>query len=292
MVISIILNFKSFNSSIFRRHPRTKKMKRCTGNLPFGWEKKIEEDGRILFFNAEKNVQSFTDPRLAFAQEEADNSIRQKFDGSSTAFNVLHGKDLSGKIAVITGCNSGIGFETGKSLAFHGCEVIMANRNEQLTLDAMKLIQNERQEVKLRFMKVDLESLRSCKRFCETIKTQIHHVDFLILNAGVFALPFKLTEDNLEATFQICHLAHFFITQNLSDLLNHQSRVIVVSSESHRFANLPSHGLSREHLSPSSNKFWSMMAYNNAKLCNVLFAHELARRWHSKGVSVFALHPG
>lgn len=65
-----------------------------------------------------------------------------------------------------------------------------------------------------------------------------------------------------------------------------------MSSESHRFSTLPANGLSRDHLSPPSSKFWSMIQYNNAKLCNVLFAHELSRKWQSKGISVFALHPG
>lgn len=268
-------------------------MKKVTGNLPFGWEKKVSEsDGKILFINTEKNVQSFTDPRLAFAQEEAGTSIRQKFDGSSTAMSVLHGKDLSGKVALITGCNVGIGLETAKSLAFHGCEIIMANRNEKTSMEAIEKIESERGNVKLKFIQLNLSSIKSCKKFCAEVKAQHRHIDFLILNAGVFALPFTLTEDNFEATFQICHLSHFYITLELSDLLDYTSRVIVVSSESHRFGNLPSHNLMREHLSPSSSKYWSMMAYNNAKLCNVLFAAELGRKWQSRGISVFSLHPG
>lgn len=263
-----------------------------TGNLPLGWEKKVESDGRILFTNAEKNVQSFTDPRLAFAVEEAGNSLRQKFDASSTAFAVLHGKDLTGKVALITGSNVGIGLETARSLAFFGCEIVMANRNEKATMEAIEQIVSEKNDVKLKFIKVDLSSLRSCLSFCDEVKSQYQHIDYLILNAGVFALPYTLTADNFEATFQICHLSHFFITQQLQSLLNFTSRVIVVSSESHRFSNFPKQGLTRELLSVKKSKYWSMMAYNNAKLCNVLFANELAKRWQSKGVSVFSLHPG
>ena len=78
----------------------------------------------------------------------------------------------------------------------------------------------------------------------------------------------------------------------LSELLDHESRVVVVSSESHRFAKLPSPGLTRDLLSPSPSKYWSMIQYNNVKLCNVLFAHELSRKWQSRGISVFVLHPG
>lgn len=78
-------------------------MKKVTGELPFGWTKRVEDDGRIVFVNAEKNVQSFTDPRLAFAEEEKAGPLRQRFDGSSNALSILHGKDLTGKIALITG---------------------------------------------------------------------------------------------------------------------------------------------------------------------------------------------
>lgn len=96
-----------------------------------------------------------------------------------------------------------------------------------------------------------------------------------------------------EMTFQVCHLSHFYITLKLAELLSLESRVIILSSESHRYASLPAAGLTRENLSPStSSTFSSMSQYNNAKLCNVLFAHELARRWRSKGICVFVLHPG
>lgn len=98
----------------------------------------------------------------------------------------------------------------------------------------------------------------------------------LILNAAVFALPHTVTKDNLETTFQVCHLSHFYLATALESLLNHMSRVVVVSSESHRFANLTV-DLTEQALSPVPSKFWSYAAYNNVKLCNVLFARELGR---------------
>lgn len=269
-------------------------MKKVSGELPFGWKKQVEADSKkIIYVNDEKKIQSFTDPRLAFAEEEQNvGPIRQRFDASSTAFSILHGKDLTGKVALITGCSVGIGLETAKSLAHYGCEIIFACRNRKSATEAIDSLIKERPELKLNFMQVDLASLRSCKKFCEEVKSQYQHIDYLILNAGVFALPFTTTEDGLETTFQVCHLAHFYITHQLTDHMDHESRVIVVSSESHRFANLPSSSLAREHLSPSPSKYWSMMQYNNSKLCNVLFAAELGRRLQSKGVCVFSLHPG
>lgn len=118
------------------------------------------------------------------------------------------------------------------------------------------------------------------------------HIDMLILNAAVFALPHSTTIDQLETTFQVCHLAHFYLTTRLDPLLDHRSRVIVVSSESHRMANLPTDGLTESLLSPPASKYWAMIQYNNVKLCNVLFARELGRRWEAKGVATYSLHPG
>lgn len=268
-------------------------MKKVSGDLPLGWLKKVDDDGKIIFLNSEKKLQSFTDPRLAFAQEEQSSGpIRQRFDASSTAFAVLHGKELNGKVALITGCNAGIGLETAKSLSFHGCEIIFACRSRKSATEAIAVLNNERQGLKLNFLQLDLSSLRSCQKFCEDVKLQYKRIDFLILNAGVFALPYSLTEDGLETTFQVCHLSHFYISLQLEELLNHESRVVVVSSESHRFSTLPPKGLSKEYLSPPASKYWSMMQYNNAKLCNVLFAHELSRKLQSRGISVFSLHPG
>lgn len=92
------------------------------------------------------NKTTFTDPRLAFAIEEKDSNseMAQNFDSSSTALQVLHGRDLSGKVAIVTGGNCGIGFETCRALAFHGCHVIMASRNIDNANDSIEKIINER----------------------------------------------------------------------------------------------------------------------------------------------------
>lgn len=143
-----------------------------------------------------------------------------------------------------------------------------------------------------KFIRLDLSTLKSVQQFCDDLKSQISHINFLILNAGVFALPYTTTQDGLETTFQISHLSHFFLTNELSPLMDNRSRVVVLSSESHRFANLSLENMDEQKLSPPASKYWSMMAYNNAKLCNVLFAIELAKRWKDRGISVFVCHPG
>lgn len=182
---------------------------------------------------------TYIDPRLAFAQENFPHNIgqvRQRFDASTTALQVLHGRDLTGKVAVITGANSGIGFETARSLALHGCEIYFACRSEGTTAEAVARIRAEKPTAadRCHFVSLDLASLRSVVECARQIKLKTTHIDMLILNAGVFALPHTLTEDGLETTFQVSHLSHFYLTLLLEDCLNHTSRVVILSSESHR----------------------------------------------------------
>ncbi|KFB39107.1 AGAP008423-PA-like protein [Anopheles sinensis] len=264
-------------------HPRTGKMKRVSGELPIGWTRTIEENTRKVIFVEEKTQRkSYTDPRLAFAVEENPTQVgelRQRFDSGTNALQVLHGRDLSGKVALITGANTGIGFETARSLALHACEIIMACRDEQGTRAAIEKIVGEKEAAGFRckFVPLDLASLHSTKRCAEEVKKLCKHIDMLILNAGVFALPHSLTEDGFERTFQVNHLSHFYLTNLLMDLFDLTTRVVVVSSESHRMSTLPASGLSESDLCPPQHRFWSMVAYNNSKLCNVLFAMELAK---------------
>ncbi|XP_061514145.1 WW domain-containing oxidoreductase isoform X2 [Anopheles gambiae] len=278
-------------------HPRTGKMKRVSGELPIGWTRQIEEDTRKVIFVEEKTQRkSYTDPRLAFAVEEAPerlSELRQRFDGGTNALQVLHGRDLNGKVALITGANTGIGYETARSLALHGCEIIFACRDEQATRAAIDKLRVEKEAAgqRCKFVPLDLASLRSTKQAAEEVKKGYKHIDMLILNAGVFALPHSITEDGFERTFQVNHLAHHYLTTLLSELFDHTTRIVVVSSESHRMATLPAGGLSETDLCPPQHKFWSMIAYNNSKLCNVLFAMELAKAKvvGSSAVSLFKI---
>ncbi|KAF7275804.1 WW domain-containing oxidoreductase [Rhynchophorus ferrugineus] len=279
-------------------HPRTGKKKKVAGSLPFGWERIVTQTGQIIYVNHETERTTYTDPRLAFAIEEKEHAtdFRQRFDASSTALQVLHGRDLSGKVAIITGANAGIGFETARSLAKHGCTVIFACRNLYAAEESIEKI---RTEERLNIadnciaIHLDLSSLSSVVQFGNTIKSRYHQIDIIILNAGVFGLPYTKTLDGLEMTFQVNHLSHFYLTLLLEPLLVQGSRVVVVSSESHRFANLTASNLDPLALSPETwRHYWNMTAYNNSKLCNVLFARQLAKNLQGKGISVFSLHPG
>lgn len=136
-----------------------------------------ESTGKVIFIDR-KNVQrTYTDPRLAFAIEEIPKSIgevRQRFDSSTTALTILHGKDLSGKVAIITGANVGIGYETAKSLAMHSCEVIMACRNQASAEAAIVKIAGEKPLAgrKCRYMHLDLADLKSVRSFVDAVKSE------------------------------------------------------------------------------------------------------------------------
>ncbi len=118
-------------------HPRTGRRKRVSGSMPFGWERVVGQDGKVVFVHHHTRRTTYTDPRLAFAVEvkgEEENTkknvrFRQRFDASSNAMAVLHGMDLSGKVAVVTGAGrGGVGYETARTFAFHGCTVVLACR--------------------------------------------------------------------------------------------------------------------------------------------------------------------
>lgn len=138
----------------------------------------IEEGtGKVIFID-QKNVQrTYTDPRLAFAVEDLPRNIsevRQRYDSGTTALQVLHGKDLSGKLAIVTGANTGIGYETAKALAMHGCEVILACRNQKAAEDAVIRIAKEKPSAgkHCRCMPIDLGSLRSVNNFVAEFRAQ------------------------------------------------------------------------------------------------------------------------
>lgn len=117
----------------------------------------------------------------------------------------------------------------------------------------------------------------------------------LILNAGIFAAPHEMTEDGVERTFQVNHLSHFYMVQLLEKrlLTSAPSRVVIVSSESHRFSYMSSSNISAEYLSPENkSQFVPMIGYNDSKLCNILFSKHLNQRLSRQKVTSHSLHPG
>lgn len=276
-------------------HPKTGKELYLSSNLPFGWEKGVDENGCNIFIDKINNKSTCIDPRIAYALTgKKDQKIH--FDADSTAMNVLHGRDLAGKTALVTGATSGIGFETALALALHGCHVILACRDiDKGKKTAEMITKRQNYRVTIDVIECDLESLESVKKCAEYYKNMKWHLDILILNAGLLGIPYELTVDGIERTFACNYLGHFYLTLLLKNVLidSAYSRVIVVSSESHRFPSL--YGSEFEVaklLVDDESNFFPIVAYNQSKLCALIFALELNRRWSKYGVFCNAVHPG
>jgi NAD(P)-dependent dehydrogenase (short-subunit alcohol dehydrogenase family) len=200
--------------------------------------------------------------------------------------------DLTGKTAVVTGGNSGIGKETAATLANLGATVIIAARNATKAAAAVKEIR-ERTGAgeRVRTMPIDLASFASVRSFAKAYAGAYERCDILVNNAGLVLRKRIETEDGHESTFQINHLSHFLLTNLLRDALTKgaPARVVNVASEAHKFARK---GLVLDDLDWNRRRYRAFAAYGASKLENILFTRELARRWDDTRVTANAVHPG
>lgn len=198
--------------------------------------------------------------------------------------------DLNGKIAIVTGANSGIGYETARALARKGATVILACRNNQKGEAAILQILQEYPAAKVELIQLDLSDLASIRRFTDEFADRHKRLDILINNAGIMMSPFGRTADGFELQFGTNHLGHFALTGLLLEDLTHtpQARVVTVSSWGHRFGKIDFDNLNAEQgYDPGA-------AYGQSKLANLLFTYELQRRFENTGLDTIAAatHPG
>ncbi len=200
--------------------------------------------------------------------------------------------DQSGRTAVVTGGNAGIGFETARVLAARGATVILACRDLAKAEAAADRIAaaSATPRAKLRVVHLDLGSLASVHAAADEIRASVPRLDLLINNAGVMDIPFARSEDGIELTFAVNHLGHFALTGLLLEplLATPGSRVVTVSSVAHRRGELDLEALeSEEGYKPGA-------AYARSKLANLLFVYELQRRLQAAGAGTISLaaHPG
>jgi len=199
--------------------------------------------------------------------------------------------DLTGKVIIVTGANSGIGFEAAKEFARKGTRVVLACRDAKKAEAAAKQIHGEYPDATLEIMALDLSDLSSVRAFATNFISRYSSLDILCNNAGVMALPQRFeTADGFEMQFGTNHLGHFALTGLLLDVLlsTPNARVVTVSSGAHRFGKVEFDNLNAERV----YKKWN--AYGLSKLANLLFTYELQRRLERAGKDVIAVaaHPG
>jgi NAD(P)-dependent dehydrogenase (short-subunit alcohol dehydrogenase family) len=196
---------------------------------------------------------------------------------------------MTGKTVVITGANSGIGFETAVALARAGATTVITARNLDKGTAALARIRDRSASDKVSLVVFDLASLASTAEGAARILDSCGRIDVLINNAGVALSERGQSADGFEATFAINHLGPFFLTQKLMDRLKASApaRVINVSSMAYRSVA----GLDFDDLQTYGN-YSVVTAYGRSKLANIYFTTELARRLSGTGVTVNCLHPG
>merc|ERR1712232_125571 len=235
--------------------------------------------------------------------------VRSLFMGNSQALGarstghdvrVFFKPDLSGKRAIVTGANSGIGYDTARQLALAGCEVILACRDEKrgreceqrLLADINAYPAEKSTKGTVAYVHLDLSSFASVRRFALEQRASGKPLHLLINNAGVMGAAYRLTEDGFESTWQTNHLSHFLLTLLLRECLlrGAPSRVINVSSRAIRASDIPI-DFARTTAPPES-EYAHLRQYGRSKMANVMFSRALQQKWGPDGVSSASLHPG
>lgn len=200
--------------------------------------------------------------------------------------------DQSGRVAIVTGANSGLGFDTASVLADKGAHVVLAVRNLDKGNEAADRIRSKSPNGVVSLQELDLTSLDSVRKAADELRAAHPRIDLLINNAGVMYVPTReTTKDGFEMQFGTNHLGHFALTGLLLDNITpvDGSRVVTVSSVGHRL-------MARIHFDDPQleRKYNRVEAYGQSKLANLLFTYELQRRLAHKGAPTVALaaHPG
>ncbi|WP_328301500.1 oxidoreductase [Streptomyces sp. NBC_00435] len=206
-------------------------------------------------------------------------------------WKAAHIPDQSGRTAVITGANSGIGYFAARELARHGASVVLACRSASRGRAVEIGLRAEVPGADVQFMPLDLADLGTVREFAQAYARRHGSLDLLVNNAGVMALPYGRTADGFETQFGVNHLGHFALTGLLLPQLLAAApgaRVVNLSSGFHMFGDVDHEDLNGER----NYRRW--IAYGRSKTANLLFTHELARRLATAGSGIVAAaaHPG
>jgi NAD(P)-dependent dehydrogenase (short-subunit alcohol dehydrogenase family) len=224
-------------------------------------------------------------PASVLANIISNNPQRSPFDEDATAESVTEGLDLNGLTIAITGANSGLGFETMRVLAMRGAHVIGIARTQAKADTACAAIDGETTPVFL-----DLAQWDSVVACAERIRALGPHLDGLICNAGIMALPELELSNGVERQFAVNHLGHFILINQLRDtvMAAPEGRFTILSSRAHRRAE---NGIEFDNLDGSKH-YSPWNAYGVSKLANALCSRELARQISTTDATTNSLHPG
>jgi len=222
-------------------------------------------------------------PYMCASAQYAQNVPRSSFGAHSTAEEVTAGIDLTGKTALVTGCNAGIGYETMRVLAMRGAHVLGTVRSVDKGEEACNSVAGRCTPLVMEL--TDFDSVVACANQVQAMDVPL---DIVVCNAGILFYDYRQIHD-LELHFVVNHLGHFILVSRLQSEIfaAPQGRVVVVSSNAHRRA--PADGIRFDDLSGRS---WTSSAYSHSKLANGLFSLELARRFEGTGATSNSLHPG
>ena len=198
--------------------------------------------------------------------------------------------DFNGRLVVITGATSGIGYVTAREYASHGANLLVINRNEEKTLNLREEI-NRDFDVEFDYMLADFAHISEVKKVGEELANSGLNIDVFIHNAGVYLPKRTISNDGLEMVFQVDHLSSFILNYLLKDKLKAQQkcRIILVNSEGHRFAIL---GLKLDDLNWEKRKYSGLKSYGSAKTAQLLTMIKFNDYFQNSGVTINAMHPG
>jgi NAD(P)-dependent dehydrogenase (short-subunit alcohol dehydrogenase family) len=208
------------------------------------------------------------------------------FNKESTGEEVTKGLDLSGKTVVITGVNSGLGYETMRVLAMRGAHIIGLARNMEKAKKACDSVEGKTTPVACEL--TDFNSIVACTK---TIKKLNKPIDMLICNAGIMELPELEQVYGIEKQFVVNHLGHFILTNRLLDQVKAADQGRIVMLTSGRYKAAPPEGIQFDNLSGEKG-YDPLTAYGQSKLAVALFSQELSRRLEGTNVTSYAVHPG
>jgi NAD(P)-dependent dehydrogenase (short-subunit alcohol dehydrogenase family) len=205
-------------------------------------------------------------------------------------WNLERAPTQKGRLAIVTGANIGLGYETALGLAAKGCSVVLACRNIDKAEAAKASILAQRSKSTVDCMALDLASLASVRKFAVVYKRRHARLDLLINNAGIMMPPFALSEDGFESQLAANYLGHFALTGLLLPLMikTPRSRIVSLSSLAHRWGDIRFEDLHFER------RYDKRLAYGQSKLACLMFAYELQRRLRRAGHTTLsvAAHPG